>query len=204
MPRSQLITGGSFRGLLLVLAASLTVFAAAEAEGATCIAPAPEPDTFEYRSELVIEGRITDPSPSQWPNSSNVRITAVYRGSVKVGQTIVVMGLSDYKKSHGTPATSTVPLGPKDDLLLFLQKTTSPRETYLVWGTPNRLRPPSPPNGEAFELVDDYGFPPEQPIRLFVRGKVYNFYVVFGVWSAPRFPTPPYVAVSATAAGGAE
>src|SRR5580704_14936437 len=160
--------------------ACLVLLLAAGARGANDVDAAIRLDSLVYSSDLVVEGRIVEPIPGLLSTSASVRVTAVYRGSVQVGQSIVVRGILDHRKPCAQ-GTSDVVLGPKDHLLMFLKKadprvTESGRSTY-----------------DAFVSNDEFGDVPAT--RLLIRGGVYYFVEKLNSFGFSHgFPSPPYIA----------
>jgi hypothetical protein len=168
----------------------LVLSLAANARGAGRVDSEAELDSIVYAADLVIEGRLVEPNKEARSNFAKVRVTAVYRGSVNVGQTIFVMGMDDYRKPS-SQGTQDVPLGPKDHLVMMLRKAG-----------PETADKPSP-TGKAFAVMGQWG--PDFGMRLVLRGTVRSFYVtpskpplsISYSWREPR----PLVA--ATTRGGA-
>src|SRR6185437_6961385 len=113
-----------------------------------------------YSSELVVEGRIVNGDKEVPPECARLRITAVHRGDVKAGQTVVVWRLKEYRKPAGS-GTSNVALGPKDHLVMFL-KRLGPDQAG------NRLS-----RGDVF--VPNDALQSDCGMRLVVRGRVCGF-----------------------------
>ena len=118
-------------------------------------------DSLVYQSDLVIEGRLVESKKDPAANNGAVRITAVYRGSAKVGDTVLVIGIGNYQKPSGS-ANSNISLEPKDDLILFLTKTQD-----VVNSAPFADNCFTPLPGNA--LFSENG------VRLVLRGGIYDF-----------------------------
>ena len=181
MSRIQLMTAAR----LSLAMTCLTISLAAEARAGSYPDPTIALDSDVYQSDLVIEGRLTEGKKGQQANATNVRITNVYQGQAKVGENVIVLGLGGFQKSAGSVY---VPLGPKDDLILFLKKAPA-RETQ------------TPREGEKFVPLSEPSSFSELGVRLILRGSVHWF-----CDTPPDFFNgcrryPPFVTSTAPASG---
>ena len=72
-------------------------------------------DSLVFNSDAIVEGRFLE------PGSGVLRITAVYGGNLKVGQTIKIANPENYRMPAGIARPDTR-LGPTDELILFLRR----------------------------------------------------------------------------------
>ncbi|HET6251824.1 MAG TPA: hypothetical protein VFE47_29335 [Tepidisphaeraceae bacterium] len=78
--------------------------------------------SLAYMSTAVIEGDVTDAQTVHWVDKLTIKITKVYAGDYKTGDTAVV-GLSAYAKV-GKDAQATEKFGTGDHLVLFIEPVT--------------------------------------------------------------------------------